>query len=112
MYILFLQSCFIEEGFKSDMSFHGFAFIFPLMFVLVFSLVAFTFIVTLVRGASEWNRNNHSPKLNVEATCVSKRTNVTHHSESVANDFSGRMDIHTHRIQLTMLRLKWRVVTE
>ena len=71
------------------MSFHGFAFIFPLMFVLVFSLVAFTFIVTLVRGASEWNRNNHSPKLNVEATCVSKRTNVTHHSEPVANDFSG-----------------------
>ena len=101
------------------MSFHGFAFIFPLLFVLVFSLVAFTFIVTLVRGASEWNRNNHSPKLNVEATCVSKRTNVTHHSEPVANDFSGahgysagRMDIHTHRIQLTMLRLKWRVVTE
>ena len=25
----------------------------------------------------------------MEATCVSKRTNVTHHSEPVANDFSG-----------------------
>lgn len=68
---------------------YGFDFIFPLMFVLVFSLVAVTFVVTLVRGASEWNRNNHSPKLGVEATCVSKRTNVTHHSVPVAGDISG-----------------------
>ncbi len=68
---------------------YGFDFIFPLMFVLVFSLVAVTFVVTLVRGASEWNRNNHSPKLGVEATCVSKRTNVTHHNEPVAGDISG-----------------------
>ena len=67
----------------------GFDFIFPLMFVLVFSLVAVTIIVTLVRGASEWNSNNHSPKLGVEATCVSKRTNVTHHSDPVAGDISG-----------------------
>ena len=71
------------------MSFYGFDFIFPLMFILVFSLVAITFIVTLVRGASEWNRNNHSPKLNVEATCVSKRTNVTQRNEPVAGDISG-----------------------
>ena len=68
---------------------YGFDFIFPLMFVLVFSLVAVTIIVTLVRGASEWNSNNHSPKLGVEATCVSKRTNVTHHNEPVAGDISG-----------------------
>ena len=67
----------------------GFDFIFPLMFVLVFSLVAVTIIVTLVRGASEWNSNNHSPKLGVEATCVSKRTNVTHRNEPVAGDISG-----------------------
>ena len=68
---------------------YGFDFIFPLMFILVFSLVAVTFVVTLVRGASEWNHNNHSPKLGVEATCVSKRTSVTHHSDPVAGDISG-----------------------
>ena len=68
---------------------YGFDFIFPLMFILVFSLVAVTFVVTLVRGASEWNHNNHSPKLGVEATCVSKRTSATHHSDPVAGDISG-----------------------
>ena len=67
----------------------GFDFIFPLMFVLVFSLVAVTIIVTLVRGVSEWSHNNHSPKLSAEATCVSKRTSVTHHSDPVAGDISG-----------------------
>lgn len=68
---------------------YGFDHIFPIMFVLVFSLIVVTFIVVLVRGVSEWNRNNHSPKLNVQATCVSKRTNVIHHREPVANDISG-----------------------
>ena len=71
------------------MTMYGFDFIFPLMFVLVFTLVAATFVVTLVRGASEWSRNNRSPKLSIEATCISKRTEVTHHREPVAGDVSG-----------------------
>ena len=68
---------------------YEFDYFFIVMFVLVFAIIAVTFIVILVRGASEWNRNNHSPKLNVKATCVSKRTNVTHHREPVAGDISG-----------------------
>ena len=48
-----------------------------------------SFIVMLVRGVSEWNGNNHSPKLSVAATCVSKRTSVIHHSDPVAGDISG-----------------------
>ena len=47
----------------------------PLMFVLVFGFM----IVTLVRGVGEWNKNNHSPKLTVPATVVSRRTAVFHH---------------------------------
>ena len=47
----------------------------PLMFVLVFGFM----IVTLVRGIGEWNKNNHSPKLTVPATVVSRRTAVSHH---------------------------------
>ena len=47
----------------------------PLMFVLVFGFM----IVTLVRGVGEWNKNNHSPKLTVPATVVSRRTAVSHH---------------------------------
>ena len=47
----------------------------PLMFVLVFGII----IVTLIRGIGEWNKNNHSPKLTVPATVVSRRSNVSHH---------------------------------
>ena len=63
---------------------YEFDYFFNVMFMLVFAIVAVTFIVILVRGISEWNSNNHSPKLGVEATCVSKRTSVTHHNEPVA----------------------------
>ena len=68
---------------------YEFDYFFIVMFVLVFAIIAVTFIVILVRGVSEWNNNNHSPKLGVEATCVSKRTSVTHHNEPVAGDISG-----------------------
>ena len=47
----------------------------PVMFVLVFGII----IVTMVRGICEWNKNNHSPKLTVPATVVSRRTAVSHH---------------------------------
>ena len=47
----------------------------PVIFVLVFGII----IVALVRGIGEWNKNNHSPKLIVPATVVSRRTAVSHH---------------------------------
>ena len=62
---------------------------FVVLFTIVFVIVTAGIIFSIIKGIGEWNSNNHSPKLNVEATCVSKRTNVTHHSEPVANDFSG-----------------------
>ena len=71
------------------MMYYEFDYFFTVIFVLVFAIVAVSFIVILVRGVTEWNSNNHSPKLGVEATCVSKRTNVTHHSDPVAGDISG-----------------------
>jgi len=37
------------------------------------------FIVIAVKGISQWNKNNHSPRLTVPATIVAKRTNVSHH---------------------------------
>ena len=67
--------------------FHNFGFsgigtgftVFGIMFTLVFVLVIGMFIVMAVRGISQWNKNNHSPKLTVPATIVAKRTNVSHH---------------------------------
>ena len=66
----------------SDFGFSGFGAgftVFQIMFTLVFVLVIGMFIVIAVKGISQWNKNNHSPKLTVPATIVSKRTNVSHH---------------------------------
>ena len=52
---------------------------FEIMFFLMFSLVIGMFILTVIRGISQWNKNNHSPRLTVEATVVAKREEVTHH---------------------------------
>lgn len=52
---------------------------FEFMFTLVFVMVFGVFVVTAVKGISQWNKNNHSPRLTVPATVVSKRSNVSHH---------------------------------
>lgn len=52
-----------------------FGIMFSLMFVLIFGM----FVLTVVRSISQWNKNNHSPRLTVDATVVTKRTNVSRH---------------------------------
>ena len=58
---------------------------FQVMFFLVFALVIGVFITGAVRGLSQWNKNNHSPRLTVEATVVGKRVNVSHHHHAGDN---------------------------
>ena len=58
--------------------------LFGIMFTLTFFLIFGTILVTLIRGLKEWNNNNHSPRLTVPATIVSKRTNVSRHSHNGA----------------------------
>lgn len=53
----------------------GFEIIFFTVFALAFGLIIFAFI----KGIAQWNKNNHSPRLTVEATVVTKRTSVSHH---------------------------------
>ena len=57
------------------------------MFFLAFFLFFGIFIVNLIRNIGRWNKNNHSPKLIVEAEVVDKRDEVyrrhnanTHHT--------------------------------
>ena len=64
--------------------FGGFG-MFQVMFTIVFLLCTGTFVVILVKGISEWNKNNHSPRLTVPATIVAKRTNVSSHRHGGAN---------------------------
>jgi hypothetical protein len=53
--------------------------LFQAMFTFAFVAVFAIILITCVRSFQEWNNNNHSPKLEVEAGVVSKRTEVHHH---------------------------------
>lgn len=58
----------------------GFGFgLFNIMFSLMFFLVFGIILVTLFKGISQWNKNNHSPQLTVSAVVVGKRQNFSRH---------------------------------
>lgn len=55
---------------------------FDLMFPLMFCLVSGVILFTIVMNIVQWNKNNHSPRLTVDATVVTKRQSTTsHHHE-------------------------------
>jgi hypothetical protein len=45
------------------------------MFFLVFGIIIFT----LIQGVLQWNKNNHSPRIAVQAKVVAKTVNVSRH---------------------------------
>lgn len=65
------------------------------MFNIVFLFIIIIFIAVLVKNISEWNRNNHSPLLDVEAAVKSKRTSTTSHQHPNGGDASGAQGFHT-----------------
>ena len=78
-------------GFGFDFGFG----LFGVMFAVIFLLVISVFIVVFVKGISQWNRNNHSPRLTVPATVVSKRADVSHHHHANVGDAAGAHGYHT-----------------
>ena len=52
---------------------------FEVIFSLMFIMFIFVFVFNIVKGIKQWNKNNHSPRLTVNALVVAKRTDVTHH---------------------------------
>ena len=69
--------------------------LFSVMFTIVWLLVFGVFVVILVKGISQWNRNNHSPRLTVPVTIVAKRTNVSRHHHA------GADNMHHHHTSTT-----------
>ena len=58
---------------------------FSIMFTIVFLLTIGIFIVTAIRGITHWHKNNHSPRLTVLTTVISKRSSVSHHTHHQAD---------------------------
>ena len=47
-----------------------------ILFLLVFLAAIGSVLVTIFRDLNQWNKNNHSPRLTVEAVVVEKRMQV------------------------------------
>ena len=54
--------------------------LFPILFLIVFVLIIGCIIFVVVRGASQWHRNNRSPVLTVRAQVVTKRSDIIRRS--------------------------------
>ena len=52
---------------------------------LIFGLVFIVIIVRLFQGLKEWNKNNHSPQLTVNAIVVGKRDHVSRRRSGTSN---------------------------
>ena len=77
-------------GFGFDFMFSIFPIIWVLMFLLIFGMI----LVTIVKGLKQWNKNNNSPRLTVEATVLAKRHDVSrrrsageHHHYHTTNSY-------------------------
>ncbi len=60
--------------------------IFPIIFVIMFVFVLGIIIFRVVQGAAQWNRNNNSPILTVDARVVAKREDVSHYHNHTGNN--------------------------
>lgn len=60
--------------------------IFGAFFAVIFLLVIAVFIFVFVKGIRTWSSNNHSPRLTVEATLVSRRTDISSNQHHTGTD--------------------------
>jgi Protein of unknown function (DUF2500). len=60
--------------------------IIPVLVVLGFVFVFTAIIVRSVQGARQWNRNNNSPVLTVDAIVVTKRSDVSYYHHNTGTD--------------------------
>lgn len=67
----------------------------PIIIAIIFVFVFGTLIVRSVQGAKQWKRNNVSPVLTVDATIVTKRTDVHHYSHNAGTDNIHHMSTST-----------------
>ena len=83
------------------------------LFMLIFVLFIGVFLFMLISSISQWNKNNHSPRLTVGAVVITKRTNTSggtgHTSGSTSYyvtfqvESGDRMELHVSGSEYGML---------
>ena len=64
----------------------------PIVFLVVIGII----LTMAVKGIMTWNKNNHSPRLTVDAVIVSKREDVSGHSHNMVGNSTGIHGYHTY----------------
>ena len=64
----------------------------PIVFLVVIGII----LTMAVKGIIIWNKNNHSPRLTVDAVIVSKREDVSGHSHNMVGNSTGIHGYHTY----------------
>lgn len=59
--------------------------IFPIIFFLIFFSIIGLFIFAIFSGIAQWNKNNNSPVLTVDAKVVTKRSSTSHSKDSTSS---------------------------
>ncbi len=84
------------------MGFLGMGFsLFRVLFTAFFLIVLFVILFNVLRGVGQWSRNNQSPVLNVFATVVAKREEVSyrHHPDRMAMQHSNTVYYVTFEVE-------------
>lgn len=79
----------------SFFGFDGFNIMFNIVLILILCMVVFMIVQLVIR----WSRNNHSPRLTVNAAVTSKRTDVTHHHSSTSAFASSTLYYVTFQVE-------------
>ena len=77
------------------MGFGVFFGLFEILFFLVFLLIFGVILFSVISNVKQWSKNNHSPRLTVPATVISKRANVSHHHHNHGTGHVGHTSTST-----------------
>ena len=58
---------------------------FDVLFFLAFFTILAMVVISMLRSLLQWNKNNHSPRLTVPATVVTKRSSTSHSHHHAGN---------------------------
>ena len=58
---------------------------FDVLFFLAFFAILAMVVISMLRSLRQWNKNNHSPRLTVPATVVTKRSSTSHSTHHAGN---------------------------
>ena len=86
-------------GFSPFDGFSGLMFnIVPVIVMIGFVFVFGFILIQIIQSIRQWNRNNDSPVLTVDATIVTKHTIVTDHHHDAGNNAISHSTYTTHYI--------------